>query len=117
MRVRKLDADGDMVFGGDQASYLKDVPDAVAQVVQTRLHLQQGEWYLDMRDGTPWKTKVLGKYTGSTRDMVIRARIAGSPGVQGIAAYSSALDRDGRNFAVTVTIDTIYGKITLKEPV
>ncbi|WP_448952121.1 hypothetical protein [Labrys neptuniae] len=116
MRVRKIDADGDMVFGGDQSAFWKDVPDGPAQVVGTRLQMGQGEWYLDRRDGTPWKTQVLGKYTGSTRDMVIRARITGSPGVTQITAYSSSLDRETRKFTAAATIDTAYGQATISEP-
>lgn len=113
MRVRKMDADGDMVFGG-QESLWKDVPDAVAQVAMTRLQLYQGEWFLDTTSGTPWRTKVLGKHTAATRDPVIRARILGTPGVTGISSYSSTLNRDTRTFTINAVIDTIYGKATIQ---
>lgn len=110
MRVRKLDANGDMTFGGDQRSMLANSPEAVGQIVMTRLKLWLGEWWLDTSDGMAWQTKVLGKYTGSTRDVVIRERILGTPGVKSILSYSSQLDRETRAFAVQATIDTIYGR-------
>ncbi len=117
MRYRKLDANGDMVFGGGQAAFWRDVPEAPAQAVLTRLRLQLGEWFLDTRDGTPWKTRVLGKYTANTRDPVIRARVLGSEGVIAIVAYGSQLDRETRRFAVQVTIDTRYGQAVVRGPI
>lgn len=117
MRVRKQDANGDYAFGGGQASIWTNVPDGVAQVVMTRLRLFQGEWFLDTRQGTAWNTRVLGKYTGSTRDMVIRSRILGTPGVTQIAAYSSNLNRDTRAYSVNATIDTAYGAAKVTGPI
>ena len=116
MRYRKLDSDQDYSFGHGSADFWQDVPDAPAQAVVTRLHLEQGEWFLDTSEGMPWKTRVLGKYTGPTRDVVIRSRILGSQGVTAIAAYASNLDRDTRAFGVNVTIDTQYGAATISEP-
>ena len=115
MRYRKLSPTGDYTFGHGQADFYRDVPEAPAQAVKTRLHLQLGEWFLDSSEGTPWKTRVLGKYTGSTRDPVIRTRILGSQGVTGIAEYSSALNRDTRGFSVNCTIDTQYGAAVVSE--
>lgn len=109
MRVRKMDADGDYVFGGGQAALWRDVPDGVAQVVETRLCLNLGEWFLDPTEGMPWDTEVLGKYTSATRDPAIRRRILDTPGVNELLNYSSFLDRDGRHFGVQAQIDTIFG--------
>jgi len=109
MRYRKLDASGDMVFGGDQAAFFRDVPEAPAQACMTRLQLYLGEWFLDTSDGTPWKTKVLGKHTEATRDPVIRARILGTQGVSSISTYASQVNRDTRAFAAQANIETSYG--------
>lgn len=116
MRYRKLDANGDYSFGHSAADFWVDVPDAPAQAVKTRLHLDQGEWFLDAAEGTPWRTKVLGKRTESTRDAVIRSRILGTQGVTGISAYFSDLGRDARAFTAGATIDTIYGRTAIAEP-
>jgi hypothetical protein len=120
MRYRKLDANGDMVFGRQQADFWRDVPDAPAQAVWTRLQLYLGDWFLDTSDGTPWRTQVLGKYTGSTRDPAIQARTLGTQNVTAIHAYASQVNRDTRVFNVQMTIDTLYGQanvsVQLREP-
>lgn len=116
MRYRKLSPTGDYTFGRGQADFYRDVPEAPAQAVATRLHLRLGEWFLDTTDGTPWSTEVLGKYTLGTRDRMLRMRTLGTTGVTGIAAYSSQFNPDTREFAASITIDTAYGQISMTEP-
>lgn len=116
MRYRKLDENGDRVFGHSLEDFWIDVPEAPAQAVSTRLRLWQGQWFLNVDDGTPWSTKVLGKYTGSSRDPILQTRVLTTPGVTGIAAYASQLNRDTRAFTVQMTIDTQYGQVTLAGP-
>ena len=113
MRYRKLDANYDMVFGHGQADFWRDQPEAPAQACLTRLSLWLGEWFLNPADGTPYATKVLGKFTTSTRDPVLRARISGTPGVKSIVSYGSQVNHDTREFNVQATIDTIYGNVTI----
>jgi hypothetical protein len=110
MRVRKLTAAGDMSFGHNQADFWVNVPDGVGQCVRTRLALWRGQWFLDTSAGMPWSTKVLGKYTGATRDPAIQAEILGTQGVLNIAGYSSSLNRDTRKFTVSGTVNTAYGQ-------
>jgi len=117
MRYRKLDANGDYVFGGSQQAFLIDTPDTVAQAVSTRLQLQFGEWFLDVTDGTDWKTKVLGKYTANVRDETLRIRILGTPGVTSIISYSSTFDHETRTFSVITEIDTVYGSASVSESI
>ncbi len=113
MRYRKLDKNYDYSFGRGPKDFYVNVPDAPAQAVLTRLEMNQGEWFLDRNAGTPWKTQVLGFYTGNTRDPVIRSRIIGTQGVTQITQYSSDIDRDLRKFAVQVEIQTEYGDATM----
>lgn len=115
MRYRKLDANYDRQFGRGVEDFWIDVPDAVGQAVYTRLKLEPGQWFLDLDDGTPWQTNVLGKYTGDTRDPVIRFRILGTQGAKEIVQYSSDLDRETREFTVDVLLDTIYGLAELRK--
>lgn len=122
MRVRKMKLPpsntivytldgGDWIFGHGSQDYFIDVPDAVAQVCLTRLALNQGEWFLDTSDGTPWNTQVLGKFTGNVRDLIIQSRINGTPGLapNGITSYSSSLGASvPRQFLVNANLTTIY---------
>jgi len=112
MRYRKLDANGDYVWGHQQGDFYRDQAEAVSQAVQTRLGLTLGEWFLDVTDGMPWNTEVLGKYTQDQYDAAIRDCILGTPGVTEIVDYSSTLDTSIRKLTVTVTINTQYGQTT-----
>ena len=116
MRVRAMSKTGDMTFGRNLANFLIDSPDAVGQTVVTRLNLWTGQWWLDRSEGTPYETRVLGKYTGGVRDASLRMRILQTPGVTGIAAYGSQVNRDTRGFSVQAEIDTAYGPTKLVEP-
>jgi hypothetical protein len=113
MRYRALDADGDFSFGLGSANFLVDSPEAVAQLVLTRLRLMTGEWFLDTTEGTPYATEILGSGTSSTRDLAVQERILETQGVTGIADYASVVDPSTRAFTVAATIDTIYGQTTI----
>jgi hypothetical protein len=96
-----------MQFGQGSANFLVNSPQAVAQLVMTRLKLSVGEWFLDSSDGTPWIGDILGANTGPTRDAAIKSRILGTPGVTAITAYSGSVQ--GRAFTVTAQVQTLYG--------
>lgn len=108
MRVRRVDEAGDMRFGRNQADFWHDVPDGVGQIVESRLNLWVGQWYLDLDAGTPYQTDVLGHRTEATRDPVLQDRILGTPGVVEIVEYGSVLNRQTRAFDVRAVIDTVY---------
>lgn len=111
MLIRALDSTGDMQFGRGAKIFYKDDPVGVAQLVVSRLHLEEGQWYLDLSEGTPYMTQILGKGTASTRDPAIRARILETDGVSAIppGGYFSVLDRDSRVWSVQTSLDTFYG--------
>lgn len=114
MRYRKLDAAGDYSFGNQQADFYINTPEAVAQAVKTRLALFTGEWFLDVTEGTAWRTEVLGKYTQGAYDIILKERIVDTPGVQSLDAYTSSLDRNTRKLSVQASITTIYGTATVQ---
>lgn len=113
MKIRKEDANGDKVFGHSDRDFWQDAPDGVALLIQNRLRMLFGEWFIDQQDGTPWNTQVLGKYTEKTRDLAIQGRVLGSEGVLSIDQYNATLDRNTRKFMVTMTVTTNYGQTTL----
>ena len=107
MKYRALDANGDYVFGQRVPNFLIDSPQAVAQAVDTRLRLMQGEWLLDTEEGTPYLQKILGTGTLYTKDSAIQERVLNTPGVESLETYYSTMN--GRDFVVSLKIDTIYG--------
>lgn len=115
MRCRKLDFDGDYVFGHGDADFHRDSPEAVAQAVATRLRLLAGEWFLDNQEGTAYAQAALGRHTQDSRDPMLRARILDTQGVTGISAYESTYDGETRRLTVNATIDTAYGSASLRE--
>jgi hypothetical protein len=111
VRIRKVEAGtGDMIFGSDQASIWRDVPDAVGALVEARLNLWQEQWWLDRSEGTPYEQQVLGRRTEGLRDPALQARILDTPGVVEIEAYNSVLDRQTRALNVSATIQTVYSR-------
>ncbi len=117
MRVRKVDASGDMVWGHGQANYWNNAAEGVRLLIMERLRLWTGQWWLNLIEGMPWATKVLGKYTAAVRDQAIRKRILGTVGVTGITSYSSTFDPVARKFSVQVTVSTLYGPGTISGPI
>jgi hypothetical protein len=114
MKYRRLDSNGDYVFGQGDSNFIQNTPATVGQAVKTRLQLQQGEWFLDTSIGTPYNSSVMGTGTISLYDSVIQSVILETPGVTGISAYASGVDPYSRNASITCTIDTIYGQTTLQ---
>ena len=110
---RALDNNGDYTFGSGLANMLIDNPEAIAQAVQTRLKLWQGEFFLDITEGTPYLNGMVGKYTRDTIDQLIKNRIYETNGVLSIDLYSGLYDGNMRSYAVNVTIMTIYGQIQI----
>ena len=108
MRYRELSPTGDYLFGAGGQNFLVDSPEMVAQSVLTRLRLWSGEWFLDVTEGTPWMTQILGENTKSLYDLAIQSRVLQTQGVTGIKDYSSSLEN--RVLTVTMTIDTQYGQ-------
>jgi hypothetical protein len=109
MRYRKLTPSGDYSFGNGQQDFYRDVPEAVAQAVKTRLLLWLGEWFLDTDQGTPYMQGILGKHPLSVADATIRDRAQGTQGMVGIKNYESVINPDSRLLSVQFDIDTIYG--------
>jgi hypothetical protein len=113
MRYRSLSDSDDYVFGQGSTEFLVNTPAVVAQAIKTRLLLAQGEWFLDVFEGTPYSTQILGE-NKQIYDQAIRDRILNTPGVQSIDLYSSSLDAN-RRLTVSCTVTTIYGQATIQQ--
>lgn len=111
MRYRSLSPSGDYVFGSGRSEFLVNSPSTVGQAVKTRLALMTGEWFLNTEDGTPYATQILGTGTTTLYDQAIQERILETQGVTSIKTYVSVLDRQTRNLAIDVLINTVYGEV------
>lgn len=114
MRYRKLDENGDYVFGNGQQDFYKDSVEAVAQSVKTRLQLWKGEWFIDSDEGTPYLQGVIGKQSTEVINTVLRSRILGTDGVLTIDSFDSTIDPTTRKLSLSVSISTIYGNTTIE---
>lgn len=109
MRYRKLSPTGDYQFGNGQLDFWRDQPEAVAQSVRTRLLLWLGEFFLDIREGTPYFQGILGKHSKTEADVTIQDRVLGGQGVVDIQNYASDIDPITRRLTASFDLDTIYG--------
>lgn len=108
MRVRRLDENGDLVTRGQMFLTEKE---AIAQTIVTRLKLFLGEYFRDITDGTPWFQQILGKFENlNAVEAIIRNRIARSPGVVRLLAFSLDYDLDSRSLSVSASVLTTYGE-------
>lgn len=114
MRYRKLTADDDYSFGNSQLDFYRDVPEAVAQSVKTRLLLWLGEWFLNVDEGTPYLQGILGKYSVEVANVTIQDRVLSTTGVVDIQNYESIKDADNRRLSVEFDLDTIYGPTSVE---
>lgn len=114
MTVRRIgEESGDIVTRGQQFISERE---EIAQTVKTRLRLFLGEYFRDIRDGTPWYEQILGKFTSlDTAEAALRNRIANTPGVIRLTSFSTDFDINTRAYSVSAGILTQYGldEITL----
>lgn len=114
MRYRKLDSQGDYVFGQGPQEFLTDSPEAVAQAIATRLRLETGEWFLDSQEGTPYQEQILGTNKQTTYDFAIKERILGTQGVIAITSYSSYVNPNTRAISAEAVVQTRYGAVAIQ---
>lgn len=109
MTVRALDENGDIVTRGTQ---FIGGQDEIAQTIKTRLALFLGEYFRNIKEGTPWYEQILGKFVSlDVVEAVLRARIANTPGVIRILSFTTDFDLDSRKYSVTSVVLTKYGDL------
>lgn len=109
MTVRALDENGDIVTRGVQFIHGRD---EIAQTIKTRLSLFLGEYFRNIKDGTPWYEQILGKFVSlDTVEAVLRARIANTQGVIRLTSFSTDFDLDARKYSLTAGVLTQYGDL------
>lgn len=101
MRVRRVGEGGEYTIGQSNL-LLVNSAEAVAQIINSRLALRTGEWFLDLSAGTPYQTEILGYGTEHTRDVALKERVLGTPGVLEITQFTSSLV--DRNLSVQMVV-------------
>ena len=113
IRVRRLDADYDSVFGQGKSDYIEDL-DAVVQIIKSRLLLFKGEWWENTVEGLPLWQSILGAGKGNSKKVVddlIQQRIIKTPYVTGIESLSSSYDASTRAYSFSAVVNTQFGAV------
>ncbi|WP_427112446.1 hypothetical protein [Megasphaera sueciensis] len=108
MMYRRLDSNGDYVFGGNANDFLSGTI-AVAQAIRTRLRLLKNEWWEDLEGGLPLFDKILGYNSQESAKKQIIDRILGTTGVTSIVTSDFSYDADTRTITIEAIVDTEYG--------
>jgi hypothetical protein len=116
LRVRRLDANHDMTFGGGKNNYAA-TGEATGQRLRTRLLLILGEWFLDTTAGVPWlqpPDSDTRPIMGGPRDLqysegVLKAAILGTDGVATLDSFSMTFDGTTRKLSVSASGTTADG--------
>ena len=110
MKYRKLDENGDYVFGNNSHDYIvKD--EAIAQAIKTKLYLFYGEWWEDISLGLPMFQSILGQVSNSNlRQTVILLCAEQINLVEGVTSVDSiSVDISARKLGLTIDVTTENG--------
>jgi hypothetical protein len=84
---------------------------AIGQHVRQRLKFWRGEWFLDTDAGVDWLNEVfnLRGDQAALADALVKAEIAGTPGVEKIESYSARYDRVSRGLKIDRIVLRVAG--------
>lgn len=106
MKYRRLSLDRDYVFGFGNNCFVSG-SDAVAQAIQTKLKMFQGDYWENLEDGLPFFQEIAGEKNVSAIDLLYQSRVLEVPNVTGIESFSSSLA--DRQYTATMTVTTSFG--------
>lgn len=113
LKYRKLDENGDMIFGHGEADFLTGL-DAMGQVVQTRLKAVRDEWWEGDPTALPWITEILGarlsNYQKDRIDLMIIERLMDTVGINSVSDIESSFVN--RKYTFSCKVQTAYGETT-----
>lgn len=124
MIYRRLDSNGDYIFGQGTTEFLSGV-EAVAQAIVTHIKLLLGEWWEDVDNGTPLWQSILGKpgtesnlisIDNIIKDRIMSTQLNGDKLVSTIDNYDRSYDPSTRSYSFVVEVTTIYSEsVTIKQ--
>ena len=110
MKYRKLDENGDYVFGNNSHDYIEK-DEAIAQAIKTKLYLFYGEWWEDISLGLPMFQSILGQVSNNNlRQTVILLCAEQISLVEGVTSVDSiSVDISARKLGLTIDVTTENG--------
>lgn len=116
LKYRKVDDNGDMIFGATGDSGFLESADAMTQVLKTRLAACEDEWWENDPGALPWFTEILGSMVSQGRveeiDLMVIDRIMDTVGVNSVSNIESGVE--GRHYHFTCTVQTVYGDVPVE---
>lgn len=124
MIYRRLDSNGDYVFGQGRSQFLSG-SEAVAQAIITNLKLLLGEWWEDVNNGLPLWQSILGipgseanqlSIDNIIKDRILKTNLNGEILVSSIDDYTRTYDATTRIYTFEAVVTTIYSEsVVIKE--
>ena len=110
MKYRKLDENGDYVFGNNSYDYIEK-DEAITQAIKTKLYLFYGEWWEDISLGLPMFQSILGQVSNNNlRQTVILLCAEQINLVEGVTSVDSiSVDISARKLGLTIDVTTENG--------
>ena len=116
MKIRKVDNNGDCVFGQPN-DYYENNANGVALLILDRLNLWLGTWFANTNEGMPYFEDMLGKKDITYIESIIRMTILETTGVESMERFECYFNNNTRQLIVEALITTQYGNITISEAV
>lgn len=101
--VSLAEQDGDFALNTNRSGLmLAKAGDMIVQNIKQRLEMFEGEWFLDLSEGTPYYRSIFGQKPRSIPVIrsVFRQRIAETPGVLEVLSISSSFDAAKRKLNI-----------------
>lgn len=118
MQYRKIDENGDYVFGNNQGDYLSDTA-AIGQAIATKLRMLYGEWFEDVSVGLPYFQSMLGQVSNDqikrVLSMSVTQALQDMEDVQGIKSITIDYDNVNRILKMQVDVTTSQGETATAE--
>lgn len=115
MKCRRLDSNGDYVFGNNFGDFI-DGKEAIAQSIRTKVMLMSGEWWENISIGIPFFESILGNVSedsvNMTATLLITQRILEIEEV--VEVKDVKVYNEGRLFRITLEAVTTEGDINVE---
>ncbi len=110
---RALDSNNDLVLAPKGSLKLVSDGAEVLQHIRTRLQFFLGEWFLDIKSGTPYFQEIFTKPANLANiESIFKSRILSTPEVSRLTEFS--MDYEGassRKLIINFSAETVYGNI------